>query len=289
MPSVEESIRKINAEKLQAEREEEVLESKRTKTRDTEILLEFFAKSFEEFVKQIRQGKYDVNFPDTQKVEGEVSIEGLTALLHSINELKTITKDNKITPPKTQKIEGEVTVKNQVSIPEVKIPEYPKQIKTDVVSLPKYIGEKLDSIKKELSKIEVSPVVNVDNKAPQVTIDLEGVKSGLESIVEEIRRIQVTPEVNIDLDKVIDASNKTTKAINSLVFPVPNFHSSYDHSLSMRANDMDKTFAYTTDGAKKVIDSITVRDIDGAQYIKKYTYSGDGTGDPITESRWVRV
>jgi gamma-glutamylcyclotransferase (GGCT)/AIG2-like uncharacterized protein YtfP len=286
MPSVEESIRNINAGKLQAENE---LESKRTKTRDTEILLEFFAKSFEEFVRQIGQGKYDVNFPDIQKVKGEVSVEGLTALLHSLNELKTATKSNKLILPETQKVEGEVTVKNQVTIPEVKIPEYPKQIKTDVVSLPKYIGEKLDSIKKELSKIEVSPVINVENEAPQVTIDLEGVKSGLEAVVEEIRRIQVTPEVNIDLDKVISATDKTTKAINSLVFPVPNFHSSYDHSLSMRANDMDKTFAYTTDGAKKVIESITVRDIDGGQYIKTYTYSGDGTGDPVTESRWERV
>jgi len=286
MPSVEESIRKINAEKLQAENE---LESKRNKTRDTEILLEFFAKSFEEFVRQIGQGKYDVNFPDTQKVEGEVSVNGLTNLLHSLNELKIATKSNKLTLPETQKVEGEVTVKNQVNIPEVKIPEYPKQIKTEVVSLPKYIGEKLDSIKKELSKIEVSPVVNVDNKAPQVTIDLESIKSGLESIVEEIRRIQVTPKVNIDLDKVISATDKTTKAINNLVFPVPNFHSSYDHSLTMRAEDMDKAYAYTTDGSTKVIESITVRDVDGAQYIKEYTYSGDGTGDPVTESRWKRV
>ena len=285
MLSIEETIKKVNNDKLQENNDRKL---KQNKSRETELLLEFFAKSFEEFIKQIGSGKYsvDVKFPEIQNIKGNVSVEGLTALLHALNELKVATKDNKLTLPETQKISGEVTVKNPT--PKTEIPEYPKQIKSDITSLPKYVGEKLDQIKKELSKIEVKPEVNVETKASDVNIDLSGVKNKLESVIKAIEKIEI-PENKVDFSDVIDACKETTRAINNLKFPVPNFHSSYDHSLSMRSEDMDKVFAYTTDGSAKVIESITVRDVDGALYIKKYTYSGDGTGDPVTESKWERV
>jgi hypothetical protein len=285
MLSIEESIRKVNMDKL---RDENDRKTRQNKSQETELLLEFLAKSFEEFIRQLGSGKYsvDVKFPDIQQVRGDVSVEGLSTLLHALNELKVATKGNKLTLPETQKISGEVTVKNPT--PETKIPDYPKQIKSEVVSLPKYVGEKLDSIKTELSKIEVKPEVNVETKASDVNIDLSGVKDKLESVIDAIEKIEI-PENKIDLSDVISACKETTEAINNLIFPVPNFHSSYDHSLSMRSEDMDKTFAYTTDGTAKVIESITVRDVDGGQYIKTYTYSGDGSGDPATESKWERI
>ena len=285
MLSIEETIKKISNDKLQETSDRKL---RQNKSRETELLLEFFAKSFEEFIKQIGSGKYsvDVKFPEIQNIKGNVSVEGLTALLHALNELKVATKDNKLTLPETQKISGEVTVKNPT--PKTEIPEYPKQIKSDITSLPKYVGEKLDQIKKELSKIEVKPEVTVETKASDVNIDLSGVKNKLESVIKAIEKIEI-PENKVDFSDVIDACKETTRAINNLKFPVPNFHSSYDHSLSMRSEDMDKVFAYTTDGSAKVIESITVRDVDGALYIKKYTYSGDGTGDPVTESKWTRV
>ena len=277
MLSIEETIKKVNNDKLQENNDRKL---KQNKSRETELLLEF--------IKQIGSGKYsvDVKFPETQNIKGNVSVEGLTALLHALNELKVATKDNKLTLPETQKISGEVTVKNPT--PKTEIPEYPKQIKSDITSLPKYVGEKLDQIKKELSKIEVKPEVTVETKASDVNIDLSGVKNKLESVIKAIEKIEI-PENKVDFSDVIDACKETTRAINNLKFPVPNFHSSYDHSLSMRSEDMDKVFAYTTDGSAKVIESITVRDVDGALYIKKYTYSGDGTGDPVTESKWERV
>ena len=285
MLSIEETIKKVNNDKLQENNDRKL---KQNKSRETELLLEFFAKSFEEFIKQIGSGKYsvDVKFPEIQNIKGNVSVEGLTALLHALNELKVATKGNKLTLPETQKISGEVTVKNPT--PKTEIPEYPKQIKSDITSLPKYVGEKLDQIKKELSKIEVKPEVTVETKASDVNIDLSGVKNKLESVIKAIEKIEI-PENKVDFSDVIDACKETTRAINNLKFPVPNFHSSYDHSLSMRSEDMDKVFTYTTDGSAKVIESITVRDVDGALYIKEYTYSGDGTGDPVTESKWERV
>jgi len=283
---IQESIRKINAQKAQAENE---LKERKNKAQETEILLDFLTQSFAELVKQIATGKYDVNvkFPVVQTVNGKVSVDGMTSLLQAIQELNYSTKKNKLTLPNVQKVEGTVTIANPT--PETRIPEFPTKIETEVLTLPDYVETKLDEIKKELSKIELSPNINVQNEAPQVSIDLDGVKNLLESLVEEIRRIQVTPEVNIDLSKVVDASDKTTQAVNNLKFPIPNFHSSYDHSLSMRVEDMDKAFAYTTDDSKKVIESITVRDVDGGAYRKTYTYSGDGSGDPITETKWERV
>ena len=283
---IQESIRKINAQKAQAENE---LKERKNKAQETEILLDFLTQSFAELVKQIATGKYDVNvkFPVVQTVNGKVSVDGMTSLLQAIQELNYSTKKNKLTLPNVQKVEGTVTIANPT--PETRIPEFPTKIETEVLTLPDYVETKLDEIKKELSKIELSPNINVQNEAPQVSIDLDGVKNLLESLVEEIRRIQVTPEVNIDLSKVVDASDKTTQAVNNLKFPIPNFHSSYDHSLSMRVEDMDKAFAYTTDASKKVIESITVRDVDGGAYRKTYTYSGDGSGDPITETKWERV
>jgi hypothetical protein len=283
MPTIQESIQKINSQRQETEKD---LKEKKNKAQETEMLLEFFANSFAEFMRQILKGKYDVNvkFPDTQKIKGEVSVEGLTSLLHALNELNTSTKKNK--PIDVQKIQGEVTVKNQISIPKVEFPKYPEEI--SVNNLIDYT-KKLDEIKQELSGIEVKPQINVQTEAPQVSIDLEGVKSRLESLIEEIKRIQVTPEVTVDLEKVVDACEKTTTAIKNLIFPVPNFHSSYDHSLSMRSEDMDKTFTYTTDGGKKVVETITVSDVDGGRYRKTYTYSGDGSEMPETESKWERV
>ncbi len=286
MLSVEQAIQKVNQGRAQAESQ---VKTAQNKNRETEILLEFFANSFKELVRQSISGNYKVdvkNLPKVQDIKGKVAVEGLTTLLHALNELKAITKGNKLTLPDIQKISGEVIVKNPA--PETKIPEYPKQIKTEVISLPKYVQDLLSDVKKAIKEIEVKPEVKVETKASDVNIDLSGVKNKLESVIKAIEKIEI-PENKVDFSDVIDACKETTRAINNLKFPVPNFHSSYDHSLSMRSEDMDKVFAYTTDGSTKVIESITVRDVDGALYIKKYTYSGDGTGDPVTESKWERV
>lgn len=284
MLSIQESINKINSEKSEAE---EQLKSTREKGKEVEIMLEFFAKSFTELIRQISSLRYDVNvdFPTVQVVKGDVSVDGFTSLLHAIDKLGYLTKQNKLELPDTQKIEGSVTVKNPT--PETKIPEYPKQIKADITSLPKYLAEKLDKLTETIKKLDVSPVINVENEAPQVQIDLESIKSGLEDIVEAVRLIQTTPEVNIDLKSVIDACDKTTKAVNGLVFPVPSFHSSYERSLTMRSEDLDKVYAWTTDGGKDVVESITVRDDDGSQWIRTYSY--DGTGKVASETKWTRV
>lgn len=284
MLSIQESINKINEEKNQTDTK---LKETQDKGKELELMLEFFAMSFSELIRQIASLKYDVNvkFPNIQKIDGDVSVSGFTSLLHAINELSVLTKRNKLELPDTQEVRGEVKVQN---FPEpIKIPEYPKEIKAQVTSLPKYLADKIDLLTATIKKLDVSPVINVENEAPQVQIDLESIKSGLEDVVKAIRLIQTAPEVNIDLKSVIDACDKTTKAINSLVFPVPSFHSSYDHSLTMRSEDLDKSYVWTTDGGKDVVESITVRDEDGSLWIRTYSY--DGSGKVAHETKWTRV
>lgn len=283
MLSIEETIKKINNDKLE---EENNRKTRQNKSRETELMLEFFAKSFEEFIKQIASGKYsvDVKFPDIQKIRGDVSVEGLSALLHSMDELKVATKGNKLTLPEIQKVEGEVVVKNPT--PETKIPEYPKQIKTDVTSLPKYVQDLLGDVKKAIKEIEVKPEVKVETKASDVNIDLSDIQNKLENVIKAIEKIEI-PENKVDFSDVIDACKETTKAINNLKFPVPNFQSSWSHSLSMRAEDLDKVYTWTTDGGKDVVETITIRDEDGSQWVRTYSY--DGTGKVASETKWTRV
>lgn len=285
MLTIQEAIQKINRDKQVAQ---EQLDGSRTKANDTEILLEFFTKSFVEFVKQILEGKYDVkvnNFPDIQKIKGDVSVDGLSSLLLALDKLNFTTKQNKLSLPETQKIEGTVKVSNPT--PETKIPPYPKEIKSQITSLPKYVGEKLDKVAEEIKKIEVSPKITVEKDTPKVEIDLEGVKSLLEEISERLNLLEIAPTVIVDTDEFKKAANETTKAINNLTFPVPNFQSSWSHSLTMRAEDLPKSYTWTTDGGKDVVETITVKDTDGYSYTKTFSY--DGTGKISSQTAWVRV
>ncbi len=285
MLGIEEAISKINQDKNDSEQK---LSETKNRSKEIEILLDFFTKSFTEFIKQLSGGKYEIkNLPKVQQVEGTVLVRGLTSLIQAIEELKYLTKKNKVEFPDTQKIEGTVKVSNPT--PETKIPPYPKEIKSEITSLPKYVGDKLDKISEDVKKIELSPVINVQKDTPKVEIDLKGVMDRLEAITERLNLLEINPTVVIDTDELKKSTDDVKQAINNLKFPVPNFQSSWSHSLSMRSEDMDKAFAYTTDGTKKVIESITVRDEDGALYKKTYTYAGDSSGDPLTESKWTRV
>ena len=165
-------------------------------------------------------------------------------------------------------------------------PEYPKEI-----SVNNFIdySNKLDEISRALSDIEIKPQVNVQNEAPQVSIDLEGVKSRLESLVEEIKRIQVTPEVNIDLSGLRNDINSLKESIENIKFPVPNFKSSWSHSQDMQSKDKAKTYAYTTVGGTKCVDYVEFTGADGAKYRKTFSYTSGDANNPDGDSGWVKI
>lgn len=229
------------------------------------------------------------NFPKIQKIVGTVKETNSSGLLKLGTLILNAIKSIKF--PVIQRIQGEVEVKNQVVIPEVKIPEYPKQIKSDITSLPKYVADKLDALKKSIDSLEVKPEVkvNVDNKEPVVRIDLSGVKNALEDVLEAVKNIEVSPQVNIDSDGIIKSNKNVQDAIESIRFPVPNFKSSWAQSFSMRSEDLGKDFTYATVGGKKAIESITIHDIDGTLRRKTYTYTNNDPDYPDAESAWTEV
>lgn len=285
MPTIQESINRINTERIQAE---EDLKKNKDKAHETEVLLEFFAKSFSELVRQMAHIKYGVevtNLPKDQRINGKVEVDGLSALLYAIDQLNLTTKKNKLDLPEVQSVKGEVKITNPT--PEVKIPDYPKQIKTDVATLPKYVGEKLDKITEQVKKIELSPKITVQKDTPRVEIDLQGIEKRLEAISGRLNLLEFNPVVEVDVNSVRDAVDEVRKSINNLKFPVPSFKSSWSHSLSMRSEDLDKTYTWTSDGGKDVVETITVKDEDGSSWRRTYTY--DGSGKVLTESKWTRV
>jgi hypothetical protein len=55
----------------------------------------------------------------------------------------------------------------------------------------------------------------------------------------------------------------------------------------MRAEDLPKSYTWTTDGGKDVVETITVADSDGNSYVKTFSY--DGLGKVSSQTAWIRV
>jgi hypothetical protein len=227
-----------------------------------------------------RDNKVEViNHPKPIKEIKVSNFRGIFGLLESIS--KTV-KSFKL--PDIFKVQGEVTIKNQVSIPEVKFPEPVKTVGVNV--LPEYVKEYLDKISKKELKVEVkAPDVNVKVPETKVNIDL----SVLEELIRtnnELLKVLDKPETAIDLSSVEEASNKTTEAIKALRFPVPNFQSSWQHSLTMQSEDRGQLLVYKTVNSKKVPDYKQFTSQDDTTYRKTYSY--DTAGDCTGWTAWTK-
>lgn len=231
------------------------------------------------------------NFPKVQVMVGNVKEENSKSILSFLSLIYSWLKAFKF--PAIQKVEGEVTVKNQVIIPEVKFPEYPKQIKSDITSLPKYVQDELMALRKQvqsLSKaidgIELKP--NIQVASPEVKIDLASLQSQIKALQDTIREIEVSPVVNIDTDELNASMGAVKSSIESIKFPIPNFQSSWQHSLEMQSKDRPKKFIYTTVGGSKVISYIEMVGNDGNTYRKTYSYTSNDPENPDADSGWVQ-
>lgn len=202
----------------------------------TQDAKDFFTNLFKVSADKLADNKFDVEvknqivLPKVQQIDGSVSLKDTKALLIGLNEIvRGIEKANKTYEQSSKGLEKNLKPekvdfsKLEQAIKDIYIPEPNTRVSADITSLPKYIAEKLDDIKKAINKIEVSPVVNVDNKTPEVTIDLQGVKDSLQAILEAITA-QEKPEVNIDMKSVKDAVKKVQDAIENLRFPIPSGH-----------------------------------------------------------------
>jgi hypothetical protein len=192
---------------------------------------QFFDDLFKKHTDKLSKNKFSVevkNFPkppDVQKIDGSVSLKDTKALLIGLNEIiKVVENTKKNVETQTKQLEKSLKPEKtdfsslEKAVKEIVIPAPLKEISVD--NQIDY-NEKLDLIKKEISKLKLDPKINVETKASDVTIDLEGVKSRLQTVVEAIKGIPVTEPTEIDLKPLIKSTKETTDAIEALRFPVP--------------------------------------------------------------------
>lgn len=161
---------------------------------------------FKDFVGNITAGlykklagtKFDVEvknqivLPEVQKISGEVSLSDTKALLIGLNEIvRGIESAKKSHEQMSKGMEKSLAPKEmdmsclEEAINAIEIPEPLKEVS---VSNLKDYSDKLDAIKKEISKLKLDPKIEV--QPTKVTIDLDGLKNQLQAILDAL----VTPE-----------------------------------------------------------------------------------------------
>lgn len=226
-----------------------------------------------------------VNLPSTQKITGTVQApdlleamqlvgESVAALANKLDGLET-----KLEAMATSMTDKTVTVTNLHEAPTVTIPEYPKQIKSEITALPKYVSEGLERIAKSLAT----------QKPAQVTV--EKTEVDLSPAIEMLGELQkllsdlVDKKVETDYGPILNGLKEVTNSVNGLEFPVTSFKSSWNHSYTMQSQDQPMTIAYTTVASRKVVSYVEVL-IGTDTYRRTYTYDSDG--DAISATTWVK-
>jgi hypothetical protein len=215
------------------------------------------------------------NFPKEMKVsnidemkEGD-AIKDMTLMLflHQLQELKDVLELERkgLQLPDVQKVE----ITNQK---DVKIPEPPKSI--DVRNIDEMVYA-IEQVEDAVKKIKITfPDIKIPQFPSKISVDNLGIISkSLDILIKEVKKLQTNqPEIVIpDNSKdIVFEIKKLEEILTNLRFPVPNFRSSYQNSLSMRLQDETKTFVY--DGSN--VDYVEATH-HGKTYRKTFTYSGD--------------
>jgi len=110
------------------------------------------------------------------------------------------------------------------------MPETPEPVEdvtiTNITEIQKYIKPLIDAINKlELNpifdpRIEVKPA---DVKIATEKVDTEPLLRALESVAKEVTKLTLKEQPETNLSPLVEATRATTKAINNLQFPVPNY------------------------------------------------------------------
>lgn len=110
------------------------------------------------------------------------------------------------------------------------LPQSPEPVEdvtvTNITEIQKYIKPLVDAVNKlELNpifdpRIEVKPA---DVKVATEKVDIEPLLRALESLGKEVTKLTLKEQPETDILPLVEATRATTKAINSLKFPVPNY------------------------------------------------------------------
>ncbi|OPZ94940.1 MAG: hypothetical protein BWY74_00151 [Firmicutes bacterium ADurb.Bin419] len=169
------------------------------------------------------------------------------------------------------------------SIKKIKFPE-PKDFPDKIAITNKKIDvsvDNLDELKKSISGTNrilsaINSIVSSKEYPNEIKIsNLAELNKHFENISKSVEAIEF-PQV--DVSSIVLAVKAVKQTINDLKFPVPNFKSSYEHSLAMRLKNAPKEFTYDGDDLAYVEATHM-----GITYRKTFTYSD---GKLISATDW---
>jgi hypothetical protein len=228
------------------------------------------------------------NHPPVQPIAGSVQIDKAEALEERLDALLEATAANRTEPVENQVVSGTVSIDNFPDEKEIRFPEYPRQIKTDVVSLPKYVGDKLDELKAAIRSLP-APVVNVPPQpTPQVHMDLQPVVDQLEAATSLLGTLAAyeAKDEPLDLSPLVSAVKAVQEQIMNQKFPVPNFQSSWQHSRYQQSLDANMAYTYNAYGEVDTL-SVVLGDGTYTQTLTNATISTPSAIDGLTTHRAV--
>lgn len=160
-----------------------------------------------------------------KSVDPIASPDDIQAVVKALNELggKLAPKELKPVIDALKSVTDEISKlpKNLPKLPEFpKFPDLPKSTKVDNL---KEIQPWLKDVVTAIGKLELNPKIEVkagDVTVPETKVDLTPITQGLVDLNKAIKKIELP---KTDFSKLESAVKATTKAINSLQFPVPNY------------------------------------------------------------------
>lgn len=153
-----------------------------------------------------------------QKLPTSIKTPDFKLIVDALDNLKQPLQENK--PDDTKIVEAigklnESILKLPTSFPE--IPEGIEEVR--VKNQPDYT-EQFGSLEEAIKSIDVKPVVNVPQEAPD---DYTPIVDTLTAVIQAVKSIKIPTIPTTDLTPLIDATNTVTKSISDLHFPVANY------------------------------------------------------------------
>ena len=238
--------------------------------------------------------KNQLKLPDTQKVDGSVSIKEIKALVagleavrgevQKLEKLSTaiskLSTDLKPVPVDFSTVEKAIKA---IHIPETVIPEAPETVSiSNLAEVTKAMEGFVKAIPQPEAVVipEYPTSIEVNNLAP--------LAKELKALTKTVDALASRPEPVQDYSELAKGLASVKDAVDSIQFPIPQFKSSWNQSLDMQSQDAATTFTYTTVAATKVISYVQFVANDGNTYRKTFSYTSSDPANPDATTGWVR-
>ena len=212
-------------------------------------------KSLNKAISGIKNTTFSVKDKNTQKALEQIKLLASSAKRidkHSQSLVETIEKEGVITKKQQEELK---TIVGQAK---------------DTIKLLSAVLGVLEKINKQVGGQKYPKTIRVSN--------LDELEKKITQLSKDIKSLSF-PET--DVSPIIKGLGKLETTIKNLQFPVPNFKSSFEHSLSMQLDEQDLTIHYNDNQDVDYLEA----ELNGKTYRKTLTY--DANGNPISISKWV--